>query len=383
MNMLRKLTLLALACALPAGPALAQVPNPGPGWYLTNQNTVKDWVPNPDGDSGGQWRLVDVRDRTYFVENGAVSHVEDRRTRQEGAPESDGVSNRYRSNDQIIARTPGEAFKSDLQNPFHHRVEGSFWVTTKLSRFDEWEDRVVQWDWKTYVRMKAKHRDEIAYRYEWTDPVTQERLSDLDLNVQYGPWAYDAAKDDLTQLAASGNATESQHIVLAPVDRELVILKVAAAAPDPSAPLEAAAGSRNSTYTSDMNTNSQQVKLQGGKVRALLSANQAASTVAQVSSGTPPSGGNGKTTLSDGAKLLADTLAKVKPRIRDASVTFDAGDGNVVTLYRYLGQVKIKGFGNRTAQWTTFDFTRKDHLVAVHFKAGGHDYNFTIDLDHD
>lgn len=384
MKMLAKLSLITLALSVPALPALA-IPDAGPDYVLKSSRVVREWVPAPEGPGGaGTWSLIDVRDRTYFLGTGDYRRVLDHRTPQAGDDDHVGVGARHNGAESTIATTPGEAFARDILNPSKRVLRDGFINIMKLSEFTRWEDRVVQWPWTTYEQYRSKTRDILTYRFDWTDPFTHGAMSELDLNLEYSAWTQGSVFE--RGIHESGTATASRHVDLPPVERELVIYKAATTTGEAIAPLEASAGSRNSSYTSDQSsTVGRPVALQGGKVRAAMRASEAVVSSRGNSDGN--SRGGSKIVLTDvqkaGLDLLGQTLKRAVPQVSEDVVTFAVDDTDHITIYRtgdQRGKVLITGFGHPSGTLVPFTFQRKGDQVEIKFTSLGRDFAVKVDL---
>lgn len=272
-----------MALSMLVQPALAQVPNPGAGWMLLKQRQVRTFAANPAKPGSGAWQLVGVNNRTYFIEDGKTSRSLSS-SRQESREVALGKGPKVYGPDDIVSRKKGEQLVGDVPNSRTSYLDKEFLVTLKLIRYALFEDVKGYKPWTIYNRAATETRSINYYLVQWTDPITNEGLSELDPTAEYTAWVQGAPFNKTT--AASGREYFERRDSLGTDDRQALVGKTyvpaASLADVGSNPTKANA----SSFLSNQGAGNSQVSLSGSKLRSALGANDAvASKAKQASTG--------------------------------------------------------------------------------------------------
>lgn len=322
-----------MALSLLVQPALAQAPNLGPDWVVVKERKVRNFVPNPDKPGSGTWQLIDVQNRTYFVEDGNVTRKVTS-SRKESSEISLGKSDRVYGSEEIQSRVKGEKLVGEVPNSRRAYQQGDYLVSYKLDRYDRFEDLRGYTPWSIYNRYATRTRDVNYYMLEWTDPVTGERLSEILSTPEYTDWLVGAPYDK--DVAQTGKDNFARRLDLGDEDRRVVLGKVFSPQMSLSELDSKAASTKVGTFLSNKGQSNSQVALSGSKLRTAMGANSAVASkakTAQSSSGTvdPGNGTPGDTALLD--KILGSWELKGGS---ESSVSFrrdGKGDDVKVTVH--------------------------------------------------
>lgn len=253
--------------ALSVTPSLAQT-SPGPGWILIGQDTVSEWYPDPTDANGGKWNLIGVTDRRYFLADGNFSRILNHAVPESGR-DNMGISDRVYKAEKILKRTPRDEFDKELKNPNRIYREGNSRVLTRLSRYSLWDDVDFETPWDKFHLFRNKNRALNVFRFQWTDPVVNKVLTQMDPVTEYTPWTYGAVyKDGIAESGIQpGFRTEKQRYV----DRDEIVSKLALGVES----LTAAAGSRAGLFSGDSGSGAAAPTLEAAKIRTNMGANDA------------------------------------------------------------------------------------------------------------
>lgn len=277
-----------MALSILVQPALAQAPNLGPDWVVVKERKVRSFVPNPDKPGSGTWQLIDVKNRTYFVEDGNVSRKV-ANSRKESNEISVGRSDRVYGPEDIKTRKKGETLQGDVPNSNKTAPEGDYLVTSKLTRYALWEDVAGTKPWTVYNRYATRTRDVNYYVIEWVDPLTGENLSEYLPTPEYTEWVVGAAYNK--EVASSGQERIARRDSLGTEDRKVVLGRLYS----PQATLadeSRLSGSKMGTFLSNKGAGNSQVALSGSKLRAAMGANEAVASQARTTSSGGTIGGD-------------------------------------------------------------------------------------------
>ncbi|GEM_PF-5193419 len=240
-------------------------PNPpSSDWMLVDQREIDDWQPYPDALGEGYWKVDSIKDRRYFLADGAHQRKLDSSTQQR-ASDSDGVSARIYGPDEITKRVPGEKGR-DIKVPYKTYIEGSLRSITKLVRYDRWEDQDYLKPWSKHFRFKDRTRDMNVYRFEWKDPITNEALQEIDTNVEYTAWVFGASYNK--GIESQGEDPGSRRVTLPSEDREELFHRFALGL----SALSSATSDRAGIFKGDAGS-SGKAELAGSKLREKMGAN--------------------------------------------------------------------------------------------------------------
>lgn len=272
-----------MALTLLMQPALAQAPNLGADWVFVKERKVKTFVPNPAKPGSGSWQLLDVTNRTYFLEDGQVSRKV-ATSRTESGEISAGQGPRVYGAEEINTRKAFETLQGDVPNSKNGYFEGNFLVSFKLTRYALFEDVTGFKSWTIYNRYATRTRDINYYLVEWTDPLTRETLSEVDSNPEYTAWVVGAPYDK--DAASSGKDTFSRRNSLGTDDRRVILSKTYSPQASMADDSTKAPSTKVGTFVSNRGMGNTQVALSGSKLRTAMGANDAvASQAKQAESG--------------------------------------------------------------------------------------------------
>lgn len=253
--------------ALSVTPGLAQT-SPGPGWFLINQQTVSEWHADPVDPNGGKWNLISVTDRQYFLADGNFQRILNHAIPESGR-DNMGISDRVYKAEKILKRTARDEFDRELKNPNRIYREGNSRVLTRLSRYSLWDDVDFETPWDKFHLFRNKNRALNHFRFQWTDPVVNKVLTEMDPVTEYTPWSYGAVyKEGIAESGIQpGFRIEKQRYV----DRDEIVSKLALGVES----LTAAAGSRAGLFSGDSGSGTAAPALEAAKVRTAMGANEA------------------------------------------------------------------------------------------------------------
>ncbi|MBO9542272.1 hypothetical protein J7643_16910 [bacterium] len=292
MNKLYKamFALAATGTLLPVAPALAAAPDPGPGWVLTSQRTVRSWVPEagagwvlvgqrpvtefvpdpvssplPSGANGaGHWEMVAFRDRNYFVADSAIT-----RKLVASTPQGQYVgagTQRFDAERVEVSRTPREV-RTDLKNPSKEKLDNGIYEVYKLVKFENWDD--VQYKSPIWNMKQQQTRNQLSYHFQWSDGIYGTLMSEPDPKLDYTAWGNvgGPVKDSLSgyvdwdALVKEKYVTNSKDVLLAKVPLSLASNEAAKA--------------KSATFLSDSGSGGSATSVAGSQKRAVFKADEA------------------------------------------------------------------------------------------------------------
>ncbi len=288
-----------VALSILVQPALAQAPNLGADWLVVKERKVRTFVPNPEKPGSGSWQLVDVKNRTYFLQDGDLSRKVST-SREEKGEISMGKTDRVYGGDEITTRKKFEVLQGDVPNSKKSYYEDDFLVTYKLTRYSLFEDVAGYKPWTVYNRYATRTRDVNYYLVEWTDPLTKETFSELDPTPEYTDWVVGSPYNK--DVASSGKDAFSRRDSLGTDDRRVILGRLhspQAALSDLSSQV---AKTKVGTFLSNKGAGNTQVALSGSKLRSAMGANSAVASEAKKAQ---TSGGSIKNALPPAAAAAA------------------------------------------------------------------------------
>jgi hypothetical protein len=253
--------------ALSVTPALAQT-SPGANWILIGQQTVSEWYADPTTNGEGKWNLIGVTDRRYFLADGNFQRILDHAIPESGRDDM-GISDRVYKTEKILKRTPRDEFDRELKNPNRIYREGNLRVLTRLSRYNLWDDVDFETPWDKFYLFRDKTRALNVFRFQWTDPVVNKVLKEMDPKTEYTAWTYGTVyRNGVAESGIQpGFRTENNRYV----DRDEIFSKLALGIDS----LTAAAGSRSGLFSGDSGSGAAKPVLETAKVRTSMGANEA------------------------------------------------------------------------------------------------------------
>lgn len=292
MNKLYKamFALAATGTLLPVAPALAAAPDPGPGWVLTGQQTVRTWVPDagagwvlvgqrevtefvadpvssplPAGANGaGHWEMVHFRDRNYFVADSAITRKLVATNKQQQYVSAG--TQRFDAERVQVDRTPREV-RTDLKNPSKETLDNGIYSVYKYVQIDTWDD--VQYKSPVFNMKQKQVRDENVFQFQWADGIYGNLMSEPDSKLDYTAWTNSGATErnglaryDLWDQLVKENAnTVKKDLLLARVPLTLASNEAAKA--------------KSATFLSDSGSGGSATSVAGSQKRAVFKADEA------------------------------------------------------------------------------------------------------------
>ncbi len=238
---------------------------PGADWVLVGQRDIDEWQPFPDAPGQGYWKLAEVKDRRYFLADGAYQRKLESSVTQQ-ATDADGIGERVYGPDEITQRTPGEK-GSDIKVPYKMYVSGGTRTVTKLVRYERWEDQDYLKPWTRFFRFKDRTRSEKTFRFEWKDPITNETMKEIDPNVEYTAWVYGNPYNN--GIESQGKDPANRRVALPLEDREELHTRIALGV----SAIGKADADRPGSFKGDAGSGGK-AALQAGKLRETMGANQ-------------------------------------------------------------------------------------------------------------
>lgn len=293
MNKLYKamFALVAAGTVVPVAPAVA-APDPGPGWVLTGQRTVRNWVPEagsgwvlvgqrqvtefvadpvtaplpPGANGAGHWEMVSFRDRSEFVADSAMSRkLANSSTAYRyvvGSPATQGFADEK----VVVSKTPREV-RTDLKNPYRETLNAGIYSVTKLVRSDKWND--VQYQTPVYNMKQKQFQTTNYFNFEWTDGIYGTLMREPDPKSDVGAWTNTGAieRDGLARYDLWPNLVKEDSTT-ANVEVTLARVPLSLASAD-------AAKAKSATFLSDSGSGGSTTAVAGSQKRAVFKADDA------------------------------------------------------------------------------------------------------------
>ncbi|HEY9857122.1 MAG TPA: hypothetical protein V6D05_15365 [Stenomitos sp.] len=269
-----------MALSILVQPALAQVPNPGAGWVLVKQRNVRTFAADPAKPGGGAWKLVDVKTRTYFIEDGKSSRsvANSNKETQEVAL---GQGPKVYGDETVQSTKNGEAVLGDVPNSKATYYDRDYLVSFKLTRYSLFQDVSGYKPWTIYNQAAVKTRNVNYYLVEWTDPITNERLSEVDPAPEYTDWVVGSAYNK--SVASTGKDNFSRRDDKGTEDRRIILGKTYSPQTSLADVAKNPTKAKASSFLSDSGAGNTKTSLSGSKTRVAFKADEAVASTAKKS----------------------------------------------------------------------------------------------------